>query len=433
MGILVPTLVLLGLLTGFLRELVLAYVFGTNQDVEVFRVAYAIPSITSEAVAVSLISGLIPILLRHKKIEGFRLAYWSIIALAAFIATVGILTMPFQASVLAPGFPAESRHTLIFTGRICWMMTFLLLLSYPLRASMSLEGRIWPSAVGTFLRNTAFVGLFLALSSAFAPSALTASWAAALSGAIVLGAFVWLFGRNGRRRLAHALWKPPKVTMVLPVSAALLTIFAAQLLSSGGRVIDRMVSSTLQGGALASIEYSYSVIMAMAAFIGTSANLVIAPAMGRAIRDEGRIPARFWKSMFVISTGAMIVGITCAAFATPFIRLIYARGAFGQEATSMTAIVFEFQLLALGFVVANLLLVQALILLGGQRLFVGIAAAKVCFKIGSLWVALRLFGDVKAIAVSFGMAEAGGLIILLAALTYRQHRVRRDLATLQDL
>ena len=421
-SLIVPLIVLLGLGVGFLRETVLAYVFGADQDVAVFRVAYALPSVVSETVAISLVSGLIPVFLLHKRREAVRASLWAVGLVAGSISLIGIVTMPWQATLFAPGFSGASRDSLIESGRICWSMSLMLLLSYPLRAAMSVENKVWASSLGTLLRNAYFILLFAVFAMTFnGVSSMTAAVAAALTGAAVLGTYLVLFARMGALRDRGSADLPSRAP-IRPLILTILAIFGSQILLTGGRILDRMVGSTLNAQALASIEYSYAVVMALGAVIGSSANLVLAPEIGRAVEQTGRIPRKFWRITGLITLFSTGLGALCWLVATPMIRLIYQRGAFGAEETATTATVFAVQVLALGFLIGSLLLVQMLILVGDRSWLVAIAGVKLAIKGLVLWVALPQMRDLVAISLSFGVAEAASLLMLLVAVYYRQHR-----------
>jgi hypothetical protein len=55
--------------------------------------------------------------------------------------------------------------------------------------------------------------------------------------------------------------------LVFSLTLALLSVTFSQVLISGGRILDRMAASLAPQGALASVEYSYGIMMALAAIV----------------------------------------------------------------------------------------------------------------------------------------------------------------------
>lgn len=419
----VPALVGLGLAAGLLREVFLAYLFGASREIEVFRVAFGLPSILSEALAVSFVSVLIPVLLADPKTASLRRAVWAAGIVGVTVFLLGILTMPLQARILAPGITGADRATLVLSGYLCWGMFLLIIFSLPLRAYMSVERRLWPGASAPLLRSGGFVAVLTAFIVVGGPRiAPTAAWAALIAGLGVLLVHIAALGNARRAQIAQALRTLPTRTGISSLMSALMLVFGTQLLLSGGRIVDRAVASHLPEGTLAAIEYSYALLMATAAVIGTSANILLAPRIGHALRETGRLPERYWKLIAAVAATAAIAGFALAYLASPLVRLVFQRGAFGADDTSLTVRVLQLHGFALGPLVLALLLTQVLILTGGQRWLVPTAAIKLAIKLIAIWILLRAGSGLEGVAISLGIAEVGVVAALCFALMIRSRR-----------
>jgi peptidoglycan biosynthesis protein MviN/MurJ (putative lipid II flippase) len=285
----IPALTGLGLVAGLVREVFLAHLFGTTHEIEVFRVAFGLPSILSESLGISFVSVLVPILLAEREIFLLQRPVWITSLLGGLIFLVGVLSMPLQARVLAPGIVGEHRIALISAGALCWGMFLLSVLSLPLRAFMSVNGRLWPGASAALLRSVGFIVALGAMVMAGKELvAGTAAWAALLAGLSVLAIHVVALGVAGRGHVASVLRAGPPKTGSGQLLTALALVFAMQMLLSGGRLLDRMMASTMPAGSLAALEYSYSFLLAVAVVVGTSANILLVPRVGRAFKETGR-------------------------------------------------------------------------------------------------------------------------------------------------
>lgn len=422
--VLIPALVALGLLTGFFREILLAYIFGTSREVEIFRVAFGLPSVLSDSLAISFVAILIRLILngeRNRPAQALHQALWATIAVALVVYGVGLITMPLQASLLAPGMSVEDHARLVVAGRICWTTFLFVVLSLPLRALMSTRNRIWPGAASQAMRSGGFVATLALFVFMLDWRDVTApALAAAVGGVTVFIVHILALGQRDRRRFANALGalRPPDFPILKPTLFALGTVFLTQILLSAGRLMDRAAATLIAEGMLAALEYSYALVMAVAALVGTSTNLVLAPRMGRSIRDTGELSRSEWRLVVTISCIATAIGLGLAGLADTIVRLVYQYGAFDSSAAALTSSIFRIQAIALGPIVLALLLTQVM-LMKGQQNFVTIAAVgKIAVKLTTLAIVLYLGWGIQGIAFTLFFTEVAmvaGLCLVLRA------------------
>lgn len=424
--ILIPLLVATGLVVGFGREILLAYVFGTSREVEIFRVAFGLPSILSEALAVSFVAILIRLILKGEQArpaQALREAVWAAAAFALGVFLVGVLTMPWQARLLAPGLDSAEQARLVIAGQVCWLMFLFVILSLPMRALMSTRGRIWPGASAQLMRSGGFALVLVALVFVAGRDDLMAPViAAAIGGATVLGVHWLALGRRDRRRVALTVQAPPQLATLHPTLAAVGVVMVTQLFLSAGRLMDRAVASLIGEGMLAGLEYSYSLLMAVAAILGTSANLILAPRMGRAIRDTGALARSHWVFILGITSATVVISGVLALLSGKIIPLVYQYGAFDAEAAELTSGIFRLHALALAPLVLALLLTQVLLMQGRQRAVFGAAVAKTVVKALALWLVFHSGGGINGIAMTLLWAEVAMAVFLsfLVFIGYRR-------------
>lgn len=416
---LIPTLVAAGLFAGFGREIVLAYLFGTTREVEIFRVAFGLPSVFSDSLAVSFVAILIRILLVGEQLRparALRNAAWATLAFACFVFLLGVITMPWQAMILAPGMTPDDQARLVVAGQVCWLTFLFVVLSLPIRALMSARGRVWPGAASQLMRSGGFIMAAIALVFVFHWRDIMApAYAAAMGGATVLGVHIIALGTRDRKRFAVSLSSLPRFRDLVPILSAIGLVLVSQLFLSAGRLLDRAVASGMGEGMLAGLEYSYSLTMAVAAILATSANLTLAPRMGRAIRDTGALAGSHVVHIILIVVAATAIGGVLAFVAEPITRLVFQRGAFDNAATELTSGVFRLHALSLGPLVLALLLAQVLLLHGRQRTVLTAAIFKTIFKISSLWWVLQSNGDIFNVAITLAWTEFAMSVFLIVA------------------
>jgi peptidoglycan biosynthesis protein MviN/MurJ (putative lipid II flippase) len=411
------------LVAGFAREVLLAFVFGTSRDIEIFRIAFGLPSVLSDSLAVSFVAVLIPVILggeKRRPAQALRHVIWVSVTMALAVFLLGIATMPVQARLLAPGITGADRDTLIIAGRICWLTFLAVILSLPLRALMSTRYRIWPGASSQIMRSGGFALTLAVLAFAFGwRDVLAPAVAAAFGGLAVLGVHILALGRSDLKRVRRALFAPPPVMVLRPLLGALTVVFLTQLLLSGGRLMDRAVASSMEEGMLAALEYSYALLMAVAAMMGTSTNLLLAPRLGRALRDNGTLLRRHWGIILGISALAMLAGLFLAVLAPFIVSLVYEYGAFDSAASRLTSSIFRIHALSLGPLVLALLLHQVLLLKGRQRWAFWSAGLKLAVKALALAVIVLQGWGIEAVAASLAFAEI--ISVLALALPFVLH------------
>ncbi|KAB7609846.1 hypothetical protein F9L33_15610 [Amylibacter sp. SFDW26] len=411
------SLVFVGLVTGFFREILLAFYFGTSRDVEIFRVAFGLPSIFSDSLAISFVSMLIPVLIAGEDrdlLDAKRLVVWASFLLAIFVVVTGLLTMHWQAAFLAPGILGEDREELIVIGRICWGMCFLTLCSLPLRAIMSVRELTWPGAASQSIRSGIFlITLVVLVTISGGTDIMFAGYAALMAGFAVLTIHVVAIGAIDRHNLRNIFISGPKVDTIFPLVTTLSVVFISQVLWNSGRLIDRAIATNIEVGTLAALEYSYAILMAVAMVIGTSTNIIFAPRIGRALKSSQKIPNQYWKIIFGISSVAFFVGIGMSFISSSLVSLVFENGVFTAEDTSLTARIMSLHLIGLGPLVMVLILTQVLILMRLHKWLIPIAGMKLLVKSIVLYFLLEAEFGLDGIAISLGISESITVLMLL--------------------
>jgi len=426
----VAILLALGVFSGFLREVVLAYFFGVSRDLEIFRIAIALPSILSDGLAISFVSIMIAHLVAAQTGDPVKTSEAATLnrilrASALFVGSVfvlGIVTAPLQISLFAPGFGTEDRKQAIWAMQICWGLFALVGASLALRALLNVNDYFIPGALSPMARSFGIIAGVVAGHALLSEQALdyrVPVISAILGGALVLG--VHFFGLTSRLRvlLREGLraGAQPTETSTRALLGAVYMILIYQLLMSGPRMLDRSFGSTLEPGSMAAIEFSYSLVMVFGTLAAAAFNIVFAPVISRKIAGLDR---RIDKLTWVIATITIVaaaIGVLLTSVAMPFVALVFGYGAFDAHATDLTSRVFEWQGLGLGPMVAALICVQILIAFKAHALLIGIAAVKLSLK----FVLLRLLAEsygVAAAGMSYAVVEVAMALMTLFAVAF---------------
>lgn len=399
MRLFVLLLVAAGLGVGFLREVVIAYSFGIGREVEVFRVATGLPTALSEAMMISLVSLLLATLYieNNQSVQAKMLRIYS--AMMCFIVGVvgvGIITMPLQTAMLAPGFPEAEQAQVTYWGRFAWLIFLFSALGSPIRALLSSRGVVWPGAAAQLLRSAGLVGFLLLLLNATDFGSLNALVVSAIL-APLLPIFFYLAVLRPKMRLGDIkLFGQQMSRFDIALVSSLYSLLGIQLLLAGGRMVERSAASLLGAGSIATLEYSFSVLMACAGLFSSSASILIAPKVAQSYQKTGKVGKKAFTAVWAVIGVATLVGVLLSLAAYPVTAIIFERGSFDAAATTATAALFGVHALALGPIVAVLLLNQMMILTGLQQTMYltssvkfairGLFAFGVVYSIGSLQI-----------------------------------------------
>lgn len=407
----VPLLVGGGIVVALLREIYIAKYYGTSLDIEIFRLAYALPNFLSFTVATAFASAAVPIIIRagnnpHKESIIYSLNIITIIAVFV-IVSFGILTGKLQAHIFAPGFDDKAIEQLTSHIRITWFMFFFIGLSLVMRAALQARGVFWPGASNNIIKAGVYVFVFF-LGSLFTSPKFNLNW---LSGLAVLSGFIILsIHVITSKRYNIFVWK--KTTIVskdvfIKIGTALGATLIFQFLNVIPVFIDRAYASEIGQGVIASLEYSSSIIIAIGAILGTSFNMVVLP---RAVELFERKAAKSEYISIIVFAG-LIITITIAMslllsiYSQETLQALFMRGAFNKKSVITTSTIMHWQVLGMAFMVAATMAIQILIILNKFKLLVIIGILKVSLKILSLVILIPIY-KVAGLGLSFLYVES---------------------------
>lgn len=410
-----------GIVFGLLREVVFAQVFGAGRELDVFRVAYSLPLFFSQALGTAFVSASVPWIVRGQRSGEYggaeiagRILRISIL-MVGVISFVGFTTVPLQIAAMAPGFSELQAASAEAATRVCWFMFFLTGLTFALRSDLNARDIFLPGASVSPIRNGSFLVLpaLLALTP-LAVDSMVLAWIAASSGIIVL---MIHFRATGLARLKQLLTisrldEGTGGIQTRAIYATLGSVLAYQALASLPRFLDRAYASSMEVGTVASVDYSYSVVMALGAVLGTAFNIVFLPRFVR--RLEVLQHLRDLKRIGVVAVVLIIIGglagVLLFFWVEEFISAVFLRGAFDMSDLERTASIMGMQALGTGAMLAMLVFSHALIGMDMKVALIAVAGTKLIAK----WISLELMVPVmgpRGIGASFIVAEGAAAVL----------------------
>ena len=192
----VSSITMLSRVLGFVRDTILARIFGAGLATDAFFVAFKLPNLLRRIFAEGAFSqAFVPILAEYKNQQGEEatrtfIAYVSglLTLVLALVTALGILAAPWVIWVTAPGFADTPEKFALTTDLLRVTFPYILLISLS-----SLAGAIlntWnrfsvPAFVPTLL-NVAMIGFALFLTPYFDPPVMVLGWAVLAGGLLQL-------------------------------------------------------------------------------------------------------------------------------------------------------------------------------------------------------------------------------------------------------
>jgi putative peptidoglycan lipid II flippase len=340
---------LLSRLLGFVRDMLIAAVFGTGIRADAFFVAFQFASLIRKLLAEGAMnSAVVPLYLRARDEGGEAAAarYAGQLIGTLTVALAGLtvllaLAMPLVIVVLAPGF-AFGDPRLPMAVELSRLMLPFLALSGPLAILMGVLNANHRFA------NAALVAVVFNAVMLFAIGVVfwLQSGDSALSGRIVavsvaLAGLAQLMLVGIAVRLGPARVTPLSVSFGAPVRR-FLTLALPGLVASGIPQITiiaaTMVASASQS-AVSWLYYANRLIELPLGIVGIAIGTVMVPAFAHALRsgDKAELAAAESRGLEAAMLLALPAAVGLAVLASPIVAVLFERGAFTASDTTATA------------------------------------------------------------------------------------------------
>jgi putative peptidoglycan lipid II flippase len=337
---------LLSRITGFVRDVLMAWILGKGVLSDAFIVAFLFPNYFRQIFGEGTINP--AFLPRYAALRakgqlqaaerfGDHVFSWQMSAQLA-ILVLGLLFMPAIIHVLAPGF-ADNPGQLALTvslARVTFPYLILTLVAVQLSAMLNAIEKFWAAAAWSNLLNLSMIATLLA-SHWFPNAAFAAAWGVLLGGVTQLFFMLWAAKKDGLSlHISWPRWSADVKEYFVALGA--VTFGAASVVVAP--FVDTIIASLLPTGTRTALYYADRINQLPLGVLGIALGTVLLPAMSSrlALGDtEGSDDAQ--------NRSASLVLLLTLPFAAVFLvipdtimRGIFAHGAFDRNAASLSAI-----------------------------------------------------------------------------------------------
>ncbi|MGK5112317.1 murein biosynthesis integral membrane protein MurJ [Geodermatophilus sp. CPCC 205506] len=399
-------------LLGFLRDVVLAAVFGVGSEIDAYLVAQGLMNLVLALMAGAVAKSVVPTVARsvadgepERGRHSVRVALTvTVLVMLAASVVMAVLARPLVAA-LAPGFDGETADLAVRLTRLVVAATALIAATNVLAGAAQGHRRFgWAAAQGIPF-NIALIVAALGFGSVYGVTALAVGFVVG-SGLRLLLVLPPLLAVGQSLRPSLDVRDRGFREMVALVPPLLVGSAVSQV----NTLVDRAVGSATGEGAITALNYGWRLVGLADTLVVATVATTLYPALAAAARP-GRTRdlddlVRRGCGVLLLLVAPCVVILSVAA--EPVVSLLFERGAFDAEAVRLTALAVT------GYAAS---LVGLALREPATRAFLSLGDSRTPVALGLLGMAVNVVGDLT-LGVRFGvlgLAVSTSLSLLLVA------------------
>jgi putative peptidoglycan lipid II flippase len=338
---------LLSRVVGLFREVVVRRYFGVQGEINTFTVAFQVPNLVRALVADSALSAAFVPIFSEMLEKGDRARAWRVASTIFWLMLLGLGGVTALFMLLAPwvmrpfGYDGAEQDLVVGLSRALFPIVVLLGLSGVVVGILNSYEQFTVPALTPVLWNLAIIAaLVVGVPRTDSPSAALYVYA----GGVVAGTLIqllipipWLRGLDGRLRVAIDVRDPAVkrvFALMLPVTLGIGLINFNLLVDTffAARYIDPLLAPS-------AIDAAFRIYMLPQGIFAVAVATVLFPALSRLAARADTDGFRETVSSGLRQIGFLLLPASAvtAVLSVPIVRLLYERGAFGDEETTIVA------------------------------------------------------------------------------------------------
>ena len=343
---------------GFVRDMVIARVFGSSYAADVFFVAFKIPNLFRRLFAEGAFSqAFVPVLAQYKENDHpagvsrlINAAAGSLAAVLLAVVATGIIAAPVFIVIFAPGFLQDAHKIALGGAMLRLTFPYLLFVSLTALAGAILNtyGRFAIPAITPALLNLALISAALWLAPKLAEPVMALAYGVLAGGVLQLGFQLWPLARLGYLPRPCFDPKHPGVRKILRLM--LPAIFGASV-AQINLMLDTLIASFLQTGSISWLYYSDRLVEFPLGVFGIALSTVMLPSLSRSHAQgaSGLFSGTLdWALRWVVMIGVPAT-VALTVLAGPMLSTLFQYGAmavFDVEMASRSLMAYSAGLIA---------------------------------------------------------------------------------------
>lgn len=413
-------------LLGFVRDAVIASVFGVGASMDAYLVAQGVMNLVLALVAGAIARAIVPPVSRAAATGDPQRAHRTVqtaLTVTVIVLVVGAAVMFLAAEtvvgLLAPGFDPGTRNLAASLTRIVLIATVFVALTNILAATAQAHGRFFHSGVQGVPFNLVMIGAAAWFGTRYGVTALAIGF--------VLGSAARMLIQLPPAR-AVGLRPRPRFAVRDPDFREAMRLTPALLMGSAvanvNTLVDRAVGSGQGEGVITALNFGWRTVTLVDTLLVVTVVAALYPAFS-AVGGEADRP--LLRDMVGRSCTVMLVILTPIAAllivaAKPIVDVVFGRGDFDSAAVQLTATaVAAYAVCALGLAIRSIA-ARACFAVGDGRTPVLVAVVSMVVNVvGDLTLGIAY--GIPGLAASTSISLVGGAVLLVVLLARRHAAV----------
>ena len=339
----VSSMTFLSRILGFVRDMVIARIFGAGMAADVFFVAFKIPNFLRRLFAEGAFAqAFVPVLSETKTKSNHDSVRELISALSgqfalilALITLIGVIAAPIIITVFAPGFLSDQPKFDLAVELLRWTFPYLFFISLTALAGAILNayGRFWVPAFTPVLLNLSLIGMAVWVAPELDEPVMALAWGVFLAGVVQLAfqlPFLWKYGLLPRPRLRKHEGVDETKRLMIP---ALFGVSVSQI----NLLLDTLLASFLVTGSVSWLYYSDRLMEFPLGLLGIALATVVLPSLSTDKASDD--PQAFNRTLNWALRVGLVLGVPAMAglawLAMPMLMTLFQYGAFTVHDVNM--------------------------------------------------------------------------------------------------
>ncbi len=341
----VGSMTLMSRILGFVRDTLIARVFGAGIYTDAFFVAFKIPNLLRRLFAEGAFSqAFVPVLAEYKNQRGHDATkvlvdhVATLLFLALVVVTImGILAAPVVVYLSAPGFRAEPDKFALTVDMLRITFPYILFISLVSLAGgvLNTYSRFSVPAFTPVLLNLSFIIAALFLAPYFDPPAMVLSWAVLMGGVLQLSLQVPFLIKIGMLPKFSFNTHDEGVWRILRLMGpAVFGVSIAQL----SLLINTIFASFLETGSVSWLYYADRLMEFPTGMLGVALGTILLPSLSKSFADksDGEYSKLLDWGLRLTFILALPAAVALAVLAVPLVCALFHYGQFSAHDVWMT-------------------------------------------------------------------------------------------------
>jgi putative peptidoglycan lipid II flippase len=341
---------LISRIVGYVRDMLVADLFGAKTAADAFFVAFRIPNLLRRLTAEgAMTAAFVPVYTEVYEKDGKRRAFelaCNIITLLGValvvISVAGVLTAPWVVTALAPGF-TSSEHTFNLTTlltRIMFPYLIFVSLAAVMMAMQNSMGRFFIPAAAPTMLNISIIVCALTMRDWFAEPTVALAVGVIVGGVLQIAMQVWELRKMGWRYVPSFNLKDADAVRI---GALMIPATLGMAVAEINTFVDTLIASFLPEGSVSYLYYGNRLVQFPLGVFGVAVGVASLPSLSReAARGGEKLVEIFSHSIRLTLFIAIPAAVGLIALAGPMTNVLFERGQFDETARYgvISAIIF---------------------------------------------------------------------------------------------